>query len=379
MAPIRVGIVGANPDKGWGSAVHIPVIERQPGFALTGVCTTRMETARRSAETFGAGLWFDDPADLVRHPEIDLVVVAVKAPDHYRVAMTALEAGKHIYCEWPLAATVAEAEAMTALAARKGVRAMVGLQARGAPAVRYLRDLIAADHVGRVIAVRMHCALPGGGARRSQEGLHVIDKRNGAGTLNIQGGHAIDTLQYCVGAFAGFSALLSNQFTEIEVIETGAHIAKDAPDQILMAGSTLAGAAVSVAITGGAVAGNGIAIDVFGDRGTLSLRGDGGLNFQMSELQLFAAQSPTRELAPVEIPSCYDPGIIPADQMGGQPYPGVNVPRATLVNVANLYSELGQAIRDGHDPSPSFANGLRLHQLLAAIEAASESGCARQA
>jgi len=378
MGAIRVGIIGANPDRGWGSSVHIPALASLPGFELAAVCTTRMESARRSAEQFGARLAFEDPAQLAAHPDVDLVVIAVKAPDHHRLAMIALQAGKHVYCEWPLAATVAQAKEMAVLAAHRGVRAMVGLQSRGAPALVYLRDLIEQGYLGRIISVRMNCALPGGGARRSQEGLYVIHQASGASTLAIQGGHAIDALQFCVGPLARLSAVVANQFPEIEVIETGERLAKDAPDQILVSGRTETGAVVSIAINGGVVAGHGIAIDVFGERGALSVRADRGLNFQMSELQLLGAQLPERVLAPLTIPDHYDPAVILPGQTGRAPYPGVDIPRATLVNVSNLYRELEQAIRQDRNPSPNFHDGLQLHRLLDMIEAASETGAARQ-
>src|SRR5260370_37394755 len=92
---------------------------------------------------------------MVREPDIDLVSVVVKVPSHYQVVTAALNAGKHVYCEWPLGANLAEAEQMAALAKIKGVRAMVGLQARGDPTLRYLRDLIAEGYVGEVVVVNM--------------------------------------------------------------------------------------------------------------------------------------------------------------------------------------------------------------------------------
>ena len=373
LGPIRVGLIGANPDKGWGSAVHIPVIRQLPGFMLSAVATTRDESARRSAEQFKVPHAFADPRQLVEHPEVDLVVIAVKAPDHHALAMMALEAGKHVYCEWPLAANTAQAEEMAALAARQDVRAMVGLQARGAPALRHARNLIHDGFIGRVVSVRLACALPGGGRRRSREGLYVIDKANGASTLAIQGGHGIDALRFCVGAFVSLSALVANQFSEIEVIETGERLAKDAPDQILVAGRIEGGAVAAVAINGGVAAGHGIAIDFFGETGTLSISWPGGLNFQMSELTLSGARAPDRALSPIAVPED-GKSPIPADIRGGEPYPGVEVPRATLVNVANLYLELEMAIGEGRDPSPGFMTGVTLHHLLDRIVAASDSG-----
>lgn len=369
--PIRVGLIGASPDKGWGSAVHVPVIRRLPGFVLSAVATTREESARASAARFGAAHGFADPGALVDHEAVDLVVVAVKAPDHHRLAMMAIEAGKHVYCEWPLAANEAQAREMTALAAARGVRAMVGLQARGAPALRHARRLVEDGYLGRLVSVRMRCALPGGGRRRSREGLYVIDRANGASTLAIQGGHALDALRFCLGDFASLTGLVANQFDEVELIETGEILAKDAPDQILVSGRLENGAVASVAINGGVVAGHGIALDMFGEAGSLSVGWDGGLNFQMSELALSGARSPARTLAPIAVPDDLA-DVFPAGCRGGRPYPGVEVPRATLVNVANLYRELESAIGERRAPSPDFAAGLSLHRLLDRIEASAD-------
>ncbi len=372
--PIRVGLLGANPDKGWGTSVHVPAIEYLPEFTLEAVGTTRQESAAASAARFGARLAFADARELVRHPDVDLVAITVKAPEHHRLAMLALAAGKHVYCEWPLAASLAQATEMRDLARAKGVQAMVGLQARGAPALLRARDLVAEGYVGRPIAVRMACSLPGGGRRRSAEGLYVIDKVNGASTLAIQGGHAIDALRSVAGEFAGLSSVVANQFPEIEVIETGEIRPKDAPDQILVSGYLQSGAVVSIVIHGGVVAGPGIDLRIYGTEGTLAVGYSGGLNFQMSELVLQGARLPDRTLAPLDLPAGYDPEVIPADFRGRQPYPGVDVPRATVVNVATLYRRLGRAIRHGEKFEPDFATGTALHTLLDAIERGSDEG-----
>lgn len=371
---IRVGVVGANSERGWGGAVHIPAIAALPEFVLQAVGTTRADSATASAERFGAKLAFSDTASLVNHPDVDLVVISVKAPDHYAAAMMALEAGKHVFCEWPLAATTAQAVAMRDLAAAKGVKTMVGLQARAAPALMRARDLVNDGYVGRMVAVRLACALPGGGARRSREGLYVIHNRNGASTLAIQGGHAIDALRFVVGDFAGFAAVVDNQFPVVEVIETGETMAKDAPDHVLASGRLRNGASVSISINGGAVAGFGIELTIFGTEGTFSVYQHGGLNFQMSELFLAGAKAGARVLAPLEVPVGYDPMLFPADYVGRSPYPGVPLPRATLVNVANLYRRLGHAIVGDAPAEPGFSTGVALHDILDRLTAASATG-----
>src|SRR5688572_9415820 len=106
---IRIGIVGASASRGFASIAHVPALRPLPQFELTAVCTTRQETAEAAARHYGAPLAFCDPEQLAQHPDIDLVIVSVKVPDHYRPVMAAIEAGKHVYCEWPLGRDTDEA------------------------------------------------------------------------------------------------------------------------------------------------------------------------------------------------------------------------------------------------------------------------------
>src|SRR4029077_1126188 len=87
--------------------------------------------------------------------EVEAVAVAVRVPAHYELSKNAIEAGKHVYCEWPLGANTKEAEEMAALARKKNVRTMVGLQRRASPAYQYMRELIKDGYVGRMLSVNM--------------------------------------------------------------------------------------------------------------------------------------------------------------------------------------------------------------------------------
>ena len=113
---IRVGIIGANAHYGWSMRAHLPALRALPDFELTAVCTSRPETATESAAHYGARLAFHDYHAMVTHPDIDLVAVSVRVPLHHDMVMAALHAGKHVYCEWPLGANLAEAEAMATVA-----------------------------------------------------------------------------------------------------------------------------------------------------------------------------------------------------------------------------------------------------------------------
>src|SRR5436190_9844029 len=148
---IRVGIVGASANRGFASIAHIPALRALPQFEIAAVCTTRRETAEAAARHYGVRLAFSDPDELVRHPDVDLVTVSVKVPDHYRPVMAAIDADKHVYCEWPLGRNTGEASEMLDAAQRKGIRHAVGLQGQMAPEINYVRDLVAEGYVGKVL------------------------------------------------------------------------------------------------------------------------------------------------------------------------------------------------------------------------------------
>ena len=93
---IRVGIVGASPSRGFASIAHIPALQALPDFEISAVCTTRQDSAQASARHYGAPFAFCDAEKMAQHPDVDLVTVSVKVPDHYRPVMAAIEAGKHI-------------------------------------------------------------------------------------------------------------------------------------------------------------------------------------------------------------------------------------------------------------------------------------------
>src|SRR5207245_5093283 len=100
---IRVGIIGANPDRGWAAQAHIPALRSMSDdFEITALSTTRRASADAAGALFGVPAAFDDHRELVNSPNVDVVAVTVKVPHHLELATAALEAGKAVYCEWPL-------------------------------------------------------------------------------------------------------------------------------------------------------------------------------------------------------------------------------------------------------------------------------------
>src|SRR5437870_6321813 len=197
---IRVGIIGANPDRGWAAEAHIPALKSlSDDFEITALSTTRRESADAASKLFDVPLAFDNHEDLVTSASVDLVAVTVKVPYHLELATAALNASKAVYCEWPLGNGLNEAETLAALAKNQGVLAVAGLQARSAPAVAYVRDLVAQGYVGEVLSTTLVGSGMGWGPTVEPFNAYLNDKKNGATMLAIAVGHTADALCYCLG------------------------------------------------------------------------------------------------------------------------------------------------------------------------------------
>src|SRR6266851_2218195 len=141
---LGVGIIGVSPVRGWATTAQIRALSAH-----------NAESARAAGEVFGVSAVFSDHEQLVTRPDIDVVAVTVKVPHHRALVSAALAAGKAVYCEWPLGRDLDDARAMTALAAKQGVRTVIGLQARQAPAIEFVQQLLRDGYVGEVLSTTM--------------------------------------------------------------------------------------------------------------------------------------------------------------------------------------------------------------------------------
>src|SRR5437667_9168736 len=152
---LGVGIIGVSPTRGWAATAHIPALRALPNYEIRALSAHSAESARAAGEAFGVGAVFSDHEQLVTRPDVDVVAVTVKAPHHRELVSAALAAGKAVYCEWPLGRDLDDTRAMAALAAQKRVRTIVGLQARQAPAVEFLQELLREGYAGEVLSTTM--------------------------------------------------------------------------------------------------------------------------------------------------------------------------------------------------------------------------------
>jgi len=360
---IHVGIIGANVRYGWGSGAHIPALRALPDFEIAAVCTSRQETADETARHFGIPLAFDDPYKMVQHPEVDLVSICVRVPFHHQMGMAALNAGKHLFCEWPLAATTDQARQMHDLAARKGLSHMVGLQARGAPVLNRARDLIAEGYVGKVLSCTMIATSPNWGTEFTLSRAYLADRSTGATLMTIPGGHSIDALCFCLGEFKAVSSVVATQRPTVKIVETGETIPMTSPDQVLVSGVLDSGAVASVHIKGGTPNGTTFLFEIHGTEGDLVIAPvdpKQKVGVQYADLSLRGSHK-GEAMANLPIPESYRwvPPAVPA----GPPF-----------NVAQLFARMAEAIRAGKPVSPGFDLAVQRHHLLDVIQQASDTG-----
>lgn len=355
---LRVGVVGASPEgAGWALLSHMPALAMLPQYELTAVCTTRAESAAAAQAKYGAQHAFHDARQMLRETDLDLVSVVVKVPSHHDAVMAALDAGRNVYCEWPLGANLAEAEAMAARAKEKGVHAIVGLQARGDPTIRYLRDLVAEGYLGEVVAVSMSM-FTGGVLERPASRLWDRDKAKGVSALTVRGIHTMDAMCWCLGDFTEVAAKVTTQVKQWKVIGTGDVVDVDAPDHVALTGVLEGGALASVHVATVPHNATGFRMEIYGRKGTIIATTRGSPQRDAAEL---AGAQGNAKLAPLPVPDRY-----------------LEVPAATPVgpprNVGHLYLRMERAIREGVPPQPDFDVAVARHRLIDAIERSSAEG-----
>ena len=159
--PLRVGVIGANPNRGWAKDSHIPALRSLENVQLAAVATTSRASAEAAAAAFGVRAAYDDPLALITASDIDIVSVCVRVPYHRDLVLAALAADKHVYCEWPLGRDRGEAAEMAAAAGTRAVHAAIGLQAHMNSAARRAAELIAAGAIGRPLTARIFSSTAG--------------------------------------------------------------------------------------------------------------------------------------------------------------------------------------------------------------------------
>ncbi|MGH3356978.1 MAG: Gfo/Idh/MocA family protein [Nocardioidaceae bacterium] len=376
---VGYAFMGAAHSQAWSSAPRFFELPLRPYMAI--LCGRDNGRLTAAAERLGWASTETDWRSLVTRPDVDVVDICTPGDSHAEIAVAALDAGKHVLCEKPLATNVAEAQEMVRAAERareRGIRSMVGFTYRRVPAIGLARRLVAGGRLGEIRHVR---------AQYLQDWLVDPDAplswrlqkdRAGSGALGDIGAHVIDLTQYIIGEqIVGVSGMLDTFVKKRPVPTESSGLTAVAGED--MGEVTVDDSASFLARFGGGAPGvfeatrcatgrkNAIRIEVNGTQGSVA--------FDFEDMNLLHFYDATQD----------------ADTAGFRrivvtepehPYVGAWWPPGHLLGYEHAFThqvvDLVNAISAGEDPSPSFAEGLHVQRVLEAVEQSAEKRCWRE-
>jgi predicted dehydrogenase len=361
--------MGAAHSQAWRTAPHFFDLPLRP--QLTVLAGRDRDRVTEAAARLGWASVETDWRRVLERDDVGLVDVCTPGDTHAEIAVAALEAGKHVLCEKPLANTVAEAEAMAEAAARaaaRGVRSMVGFTYRRVPAIGLARRLVAEGRLGQVRHVRAQYLQDWIADPSAPMSWRLEKDRAGSGALGDIGAHVVDLAQYVTGqAVTGVSAVLETFVRQRPLPASAGSLSGVAgegmgevtvDDAALFLGRLSGGALASFEATRFALGRkNAIRLEVNGSEGSLAF------DFEdMNVLEFFDGTEPAeragfRRIIVTEPEHPYVAAWWPAGH-------GLGYEHGFTHQVVDLVT----AIAKDEDPAPSFAAGLQVQRVLDAVE-----------
>ena len=355
-AALGVGIIGVRPESGWGRA-HVLAVAGQPeNTRLVGIANSTAQSAHKAAAELGIARGFESVEALLACPDVELVTVTVKLPQHFALVKSALLAGKAVYCEWPLGYSLEESQSLTDMAESKSLYTAIGTQARVAPSMLFVRDLIAQNYVGELLSTTLIGSGLVWGAVIEEAGSYVLDAANRVSLLTIPFGHMMAVMEDLLGTVVSVSAQLGYRRKHCKILDTNEHRSMSTPDQLLVTGSMQGGLPFAVHYRGGVQRTAGLRWEINGTAGDLLILGPNGQG-QMVELEVFGGQDDMTTVEKLDVPKCRFAHLPPH-----------------VVNLALMYERVAHDIRAGNSTAPSFKDAMRTHRLIAATEQAALTG-----
>ncbi|MFD9998967.1 Gfo/Idh/MocA family protein [[Kitasatospora] papulosa] len=375
-ATLGVGMVGyafmgAAHSQGWRTAGHVFDMPVRP--ALAAICGRDRTAVEAAAARHGWAAAETDWRALIARDDVQLVDICTPGDSHAEIAIAALEAGKHVLCEKPLANTVAEAEAMVQAAERAAARgqvAIVGFNYRKVPALTHARAMIEEGRLGRLRHVRATYLQDWLVDPESPLTWRLERERAGSGALGDLGAHIVDLAQYLAGEpLVGVSAV-SETFVRERPVLAGAAAglpgaadgtargAVTVDDATLFTGRLASGALASFEATRMAAGRkNALRLEINGERGSIAFDLE-----RLNELSFHDHTEPPtsagfRRILVTEPQHPYLEAWWPPGHGLGYEH--------TFVHQAR---DVVRTIVEGRAPVPSFADGLQVQRVLAAVE-----------
>jgi predicted dehydrogenase len=356
IAPVRVGVLGAGA---WARHSHLPGYRRDPRCTLVAIADVEIDRARDAAREFGIPVATNDPRDVFSRDDIDLVDVCTPSHTHFELAWAALEAGKHVLCEKPVAYDYRDTRRARDLARQKGLKTKVGLTFRYSPAMRYVRELVVQGFIGTPFVFN-------GYEQNSQwldpmTPLRQVDPDADQSILQVSslegyGAPIIDIAHLLVGCdLRQVVGTMTNFVPERMVRATGRMMRMNIDDGDIFLGEFANGALCSVQ-TSFVTIGNypGIEARLYGSRGALICR----LVEEEGICERLKAATPDQvEFRDLEVPARFYP-------------PGGSARESwrTLFYANLIASFIGEILSDGDESEGDFGDGAWVQEVINAVE-----------
>ena len=371
MPKIRIGLIGY----GGIGRVHAAAYRALPfhyglpaeSIQIAGVATSRAETAAQAAAEIGCGFHTADYHELLARDDIDAVDICTPNNSHHEIVLAAAAAGKHIYCEKPLALNVAEAERMAQAVDRAGVKAQMTFNFRFFPAIMRARQLIDGGFLGRVFSFRGRYHRSSYISSEKPMSWRLRRAVTGGGALFDLGSHILDLLYSLLGDFTAVNATLDTLIKERPSASGAAEKTPVDVDDIALLQARLAdGSLGAVEISRmGTGATNDLTFEAFGDRGAIRWSLD-----DPAWLHVY-------DLRDVDSPLGGQRGFRKIEAVGryaGQKAPDPSMTPGFMRAHAECQYQFIRAIWNDTPTSPSFDDGLHVQRIMDAAERSSVKG-----
>ncbi len=352
---IRIGVVGV----GFGAVVHIPAFQSE-GLDVIAVCARREERARDAAEQFDIPNAFTDYREMLRLDGLDAISVVTPVAAHYAITMDALEAGKHVLCEKPLAVDRHQAREMWERAEGAGLTAMVAHEFRFASGRMRVKELIDEGYIGSLHMALMSLAVGPRNGFRARPWRDGDDSAQGGGFLGGLGSHYIDCLRHWFGEISSVSGHLNTHFPDRIDAESGDAAWATSDDTYSFVLGFAGGGWATMTGTSAAAFGSGARVEIYGRDGTL-VTPQPGAGFNPPPLgTVLGAKPGDQGLTELPIPARLEPF---SDDRDGRMMP-----------FRLLVREFLRGIREGVSPAPNFRDALRCQEVMDAVSESSATG-----
>jgi predicted dehydrogenase len=372
IAMIGHGFMGAAHSQGWRVAPRFFDLPLAPEMTLL----VGRSDPEGSARKWGWEEAITDWREAIARDDIDVVDIVTPGDTHAEIAIAALEAGKHVLCEKPLANTAAEAADMAAAAERaaaRGIRSMVGFTYRRVPAATLARDLVADGRLGEIRQVRAEYLQDWLVDEQAPLTWRLQKERAGSGALGDIGAHAVDLAEYITGQrVMSVSGILETVIGERPLLAQGVGLSGTAAaergtvtvdDVALFSGRLESGALASFEATRMRTGRkNALRIEVSGSRGALSFDLERLNELEFHDASLPSGEQGFRRILVTEPEHPYLEPWWPAGHMLGYEH-----------GFSHQVRDFVAAIHDGAQPEPSFADGLHVQRVLDAVQRSAEA------